>query len=152
MPAMSLTGSWGDPQGVVGLLSSGPGADGGIGSGDRGGVGPGEGPGLDPGRDGGCCDGVYSPGADVSKPIPIYKPEPTYSEEARKAKYQGAVELWIVVDATGNVSDVRVARPLGMGLDEKAVEAVRTWKFKPAYRNRIPVRVRVMVEVVFRLF
>ena len=95
---------------------------------------------------------LLDPGGDVSKPIPIYKPEPAYSEEARKAKYQGAVELWIVVDASGTVSDVRVARPLGMGLDEKAVEAVRTWKFKPAYRNRVPVPIRVMVEVVFRLF
>jgi len=149
---MSQTGPWGDPQGALGLLSSGPGADGGIGSGNRGGVGPGQGPGLGPGQGGGCCDGVYNPGGDVSKPIPIYKPEPAYSEEARKAKYQGAVELWIVVDASGTVSDVRVVRSLGMGLDEKAVEAVRTWKFKPAYRNRVLVPVRVMVEVVFRLF
>ena len=85
-------------------------------------------------------------------PIPIYKPEPPYSEEARKAKYQGTVVLWIVVDAQGNVSDARVVKPLGLGLDEKAVETVHTWKFKPAMRNGAAVPVRVMVEVSFRLF
>jgi TonB family protein len=88
----------------------------------------------------------------VSAPIPIYKPEPTYSEEARKAKYQGTVVLWIVVDAQGNVIDPKVVRPLGLGLDEKALEGVRTWKFKPALRNGVPVPVRVIVEVSFRLF
>jgi TonB family protein len=74
-----------------------------------------------------------------------------YSEVARKAKYQGTVVLWIVVDATGAVMDCRVVKPLGLGLDEKAVETVMTWKFKPAMRNGMPVPVRVMVEVPFRL-
>ncbi len=60
--------------------------------------------------------------------------------------------LWIVVDAQGNVTDERVVKPLGLGLDEKAIEAVKTWKFKPAMRNGAPVPVRVMVEVTFRLF
>ena len=80
--------------------------------------------------------GVYSVGGGVSEPIPIYKPEPAYSEEARKAKYQGTVVLWIVVDAAGAVTDCRVVKPLGLGLDEKAVETVRTWKFKPAHAKR----------------
>jgi TonB family protein len=91
-------------------------------------------------------------GGGVSAPIPIYKPEPAYSEEARKAKYQGTVVLWIVVDAQGNVADCRVVKPLGLGLDEKAVEGVKVWKFKPAMRNGTPVAVRVMMEVSFRLF
>ncbi len=95
--------------------------------------------------------GPYSVGGNVSAPIPIYKPEPPYSKEAREAKYQGTVVLWIVVDAQGNVTDVRVVKPLGLGLDEKAVEAVHTWKFKPAMRNSTPVPVRVTVEISFRL-
>lgn len=86
----------------------------------------------------------------VGGPIAIYKPEPMYSEEARKAKYQGTVVLWIVVDAQGNVGNVRVVKPLGLGLDEKAVETLRTWKFRPATRNGVPVP--VSVEVTFRLF
>ena len=91
-------------------------------------------------------------GNGVSAPIAIYKPEPHYSEEARKAKWQGTVVLWIIVDAQGNVGDVRVARPLGLGLDEKAVDTVKTWKFKPAMHDGKPVAVRVAVEVTFRLF
>jgi TonB family protein len=62
------------------------------------------------------------------------------------------VVLWIIVDVQGNVTDIRVVKPLGLGLDEKAVETVRTWKFKPAMRNSVPVPVRVGVEVTFRLF
>ncbi len=92
-------------------------------------------------------------GGNVTAPIAIYKPEPPYSEEARKAKYQGTVVLWIVVDVQGNVTpDIRVVKPLGLGLDEKAVETVRTWKFQPARRNGAPVPVHVMVEISFRLF
>ncbi len=149
LPEMSMLGPWGDPHGVTGPYSNGPGTNGGIGDGNDGGVGRSKGPSYGPNE--GCC-GVYGVGGGVSAPIPVYKPEPPYSEMARKAKYQGTVDLWIVVDARGNVADVRVARPLGMGLDEKAVATVSTWKFKPAYRNGVAVPVRVMVEVVFRLF
>ena len=150
LPEMNLKGAWGDPNGVTGPYSNGPGMNGGIGGKDGTGVGPDRGPGYNSGPGG--PDGVWSVGKGVSPPIPLYKPEPAYSEEARKSKYQGSVHLWIVVDAQGNVSDVRVAKPLGMGLDEKAVETVRTWKFKPAARNGVRVPVRVMVEVLFRLF
>jgi TonB family protein len=152
LPQMALNMPWGDPQGVLGPPSNGPGTGGGIGSGEGTGIGSGKGPGLGPGEGGGTGGGVYSVGGGVSPPIPIYKPEPAYSEEARKAKYQGTVVLWIVVDAQGNVTDCRVVRPLGLGLDEKATETVRTWKFKPAMRNGVPVAVRVIVEVSFRLF
>jgi len=144
--------NWGDPQGVAGPPSNGPGTGGGIGSGEGTGIGSGTGGGLGPGSGGGVGGGPYSVGGGVSAPIPIYKPEPPYSEEARKAKYQGTVVLMIVVDAQGNVTDCKVVRPLGLGLDEKATETVRTWKFKPALRNNVPVPVRVIVEVSFRLF
>jgi TonB family protein len=152
LPQMSSNMPWGDPNGVVGPASNGPGFGGGIGSGEGGGVGSGKGGGLGPGEGGGFGGGAYSVGGGVSAPIPIYKPEPAYSEEARKAKYQGTVVLWIVVDASGGVTDCRVVKPLGLGLDEKAVETVKTWKFKPALKNSTPVPVRVMVEVSFRLF
>ena len=152
LPQMSSNMPWGDPNGVVGPASNGPGFGGGIGSGEGTGIGSGKGGGLGPGEGGGVGGGVYSVGGGVSEPIPIYKPDPAYSEEARKAKYQGTVVLWIIVDASGAVTDCRVVKPLGLGLDEKAVETVRTWKFKPAMRNGTPVPVRVMVEVSFRLF
>jgi TonB family protein len=143
---------WGDPQGVLGPPSNGPGTGGGIGSGEGTGIGSGKGGGLGPGEGGGYGGGPYSVGGSISAPIPTYQPVPTYSEEARKAKYQGTAVLWIVVDAKGDVTDCRVVKPLGLGLDEKAVETVRTWKFKPAMRNGVPVPVRVIVEVFFRLF
>jgi periplasmic protein TonB len=153
LPQMAANMPWGDPSGALGPPSNGPGFGGGIGSGEGTGIGSGKGGGLGPGEGGGFGGGAYSVGGGVSAPIPIYKPEPAYSEEARKAKYQGTVVLWIVVDAQGGVAaDVRVVKPLGLGLDEKAVEAVRTWKFKPAQKNGTPVPVRVMVEVSFRLF
>ncbi|HMD99039.1 MAG TPA: TonB family protein [Terriglobia bacterium] len=152
LPEMAQNVPWGDPHGVNGPASNGPGTGGGIGSGTGTGIGSGNGGGLGPGEGGGTGGGVYSVGGNVSAPIAIFKPEPPYSEEARKAKWQGTVVLWIIVDAQGNVSDVRVARPLGLGLDEKAVETVKTWKFKPAMRGGSPVAVRVSVEVTFRLF
>ena len=88
----------------------------------------------------------------MSAPKEIYAPSPDYSEAARKAKFQGEVVLSLVVDAQGNPTDIHVVKPLGMGLDEKAVEKVRTWKFIPGKRNGIPVPVRVLLDVTFRLF
>lgn len=154
LPEMAQNAHWGDPNGVLGFASSGPGSRGGIGTGDDGGVGPGRGPGYGPGEGGNTGGGqvVYGVGEGVSAPVPLYKPEPAYSEEARKAKFQGNVTLWIVVNPQGTVTDIRVVRPLGMGLDEKAAEAVRTWRFKPGLRYGVPVAVRVLVEVSFRLF
>ncbi|MEJ2008805.1 MAG: energy transducer TonB [Acidobacteriota bacterium] len=144
---------FGDPlQGVPGPPSAGPGYGGGIGTGQGTGIGSGTGGGLGPGHGGGTGGGAYSVGGNVSAPIPIYKPEPPYSEQARKAKYQGTCVLWIVVDAQGNVTAAQVVKPLGMGLDENALATVKTWKFKPAMRNGAPVPVKVMVEVSFRLF
>lgn len=109
--------------------------------------------GCDPGpSDGGGVGGkIYSVGHGVSAPVPVFRPEPSYSKEARKAKLQGTVVVSIVIDATGTVTDCKVVKPLGMGLDERAVETVKTWKFKPSLQNGLPVAVRVMVEVGFRL-
>ena len=152
LPEMNPNGPWGDPTGVLGPLSSGPGTDGGIGTGSEGGVGPDVGGGYGHGKNAGYGGDTFSAGNGVSAPVPLYKPEPAYSEEARKAKLQGLVSLWIVVDPQGNVGDIRVTKGLGMGLDEKAMEAVRTWKFRPGLRKGVPVPVRVLVEVYFRLF
>jgi len=153
LPAMKLDMPWGDPMGVAGPLSGGPGKNGGIGDGDGPGVGTGKGPGAGPGSDGGCCGGPFQVGiGGVSAPVAIYSPEPAYSEEARKAKFAGIVLLWIVVDAQGMVRNVQIAKHLGMGLDEEAVKTVGTWKFKPAMRQGVAVPVQVEVEVSFRLF
>jgi TonB family protein len=153
LPAMKLDLPFGDPSGVPGPPSQGPGTGGGIGPGIGTGVGPGTGPGFGPGEGGGCCDGVYSPGmGGVTAPIPIYSPEPAYSDEARKAKFGGIALLWIVVDAQGIVQRVWIAKHLPMGLDEEAVKTVSTWKFKPATRQGVAVPVQVQVEVSFRLF
>jgi len=143
----------GDPMArVYGPPSNGTGSHGGIGSGSSGGVGSGVGPGVGPGYGGGIGGGAYRVGGGVSAPRVLYSPDPEYSEEARRAKYQGSVVLWIVVGPDGRVRDVRVQRTLGLGLDEKAIEAVRKWRFEPARKNGQPVAVQVNVEVNFRLY
>jgi len=143
----------GDPlSAVLAAPSNGTGSGGGIGSGEGGGVGPGRGPGVGPGWGGGIGGGPYRVGGGVSAPRVLYSPDPEYSEEARKAKYQGTVVLWVVVGADGRPKDVQISRSLGMGLDEKAVEAVRSWKFEPARKDGQPVAVQINIEVSFRLY
>jgi len=88
----------------------------------------------------------------VIAPRAIYDPEPEYSEEARKVKHEGIVILSLVVDQQGRTRDIRVARSLGMGLDEKAIEAVKKWRFSPGTKDGIAVPVQVNVEVNFRLY
>jgi TonB family protein len=83
-------------------------------------------------------------------PVPIDKPEPNYSAEAREAKINGTVVLAAAIDQDGHVTDVMLIRPLGMGLDENAVETVTTWTFKPAQHNGSPIPARVIIEVTFR--
>jgi len=95
---------------------------------------------------------VFRVGGGVSAPRAIYAPDPQYSDEARKAKYQGTVVLWVVVGPEGRPRDIRVSRSLGMGLVEKAIEAVRQWKFEPALKDGHPVAVQVNIEVDFRLY
>lgn len=137
---------------VIGPPSNGIGAGAGIGEGPGGGIGSGAGAGLGPGLGGGYAGGVFRVGGGVSAPSPIYKPEPEYSPEARQAKLQGTVILSLIVGTDGIARGIRVARSLGMGLDERAIEAVRQWRFDPAKKDGKPVAVAVEVEVSFRLF
>jgi len=143
----------GDPMSrLPSVPSNGTGYGGGIGSGSGGGVGSGEGPGYGPGRGGGVGGGLFHVGGGVSAPKAIYSPDPEYSEEARKAKYQGTCVLWLIVGPDGRPRDIRVARTLGLGLDEKAIEAVKNWRFDPAMKDGKPVAVPINVEVSFRLY
>ena len=142
----------GDPLSKLMTPSNGTGVNGGMGSGSGGGVGPGNGRGLGPGSGANFGGGVFRVGNGVSAPIPIFQPDPDYSDEARKAKYQGTVVLQVVVGADGRVYNPSVARSLGMGLDEKAVERVKEWKFKPATKDGKAVAVSVAVEVSFNLY
>jgi len=152
--AQSNLPNLGDPMSHLpsGPPSNGTGSGGGIGSGNGGGVGSGEGPGVGPGRGGGIGGGVFKVGGGVSAPRAVFTPDPEYSEEARKAKFQGTCVLWLVVGPDGHPRDIRVARTLGLGLDEKAIEAVKQWKFEPAMKDGKPVAVMINVEVSFRLY
>jgi periplasmic protein TonB len=152
-PALSLPQTVpGSPFARIPTPSNGTDSGGGIGTGDRGGVGPGSGPGVGTGRGGGVGGGPYVVGGSVTAPQLIYDPEPEYSEEARKQKYQGTVVLRVIVGEDGRPRDVRIASSLGMGLDEKALEAVRQWRFEPGRMNGRPVAVLVNVQVNFRLY
>jgi periplasmic protein TonB len=142
----------GDPMAKAILPSNGTGSGGGIGSGSGGGVGSGKGPGFGPGEGGGTGGGIFHVGGGVSPPRQIYAPEPEFSEEARKAKYQGVCTLGLIVGTDGRPSNIRVLSSLGMGLDEKAIEAVKMWKFEPAMKDGHPVRVEIAVEVDFHLY
>jgi protein TonB len=143
--------NWGDPLAKLGDPSNGIGSGGGTGSGKGGGVGPGNGGGYGPGEGGGVGGGVFRVGGGVSQPAVIFKVDPEYSEEARKAKYSGTVTLAVIVDADGHARDIHVVKSLGMGLDEKAIEAVNKWKFKPGMKGGQAVNVRATIEVNFRL-
>jgi TonB family protein len=146
------TTQMGDPLSALVAPSNGRGVSSGIGSGTRDGVGEGDGPGAGPGSDGGSGGGAFTAGRGVSAPRAIYSPDPTYSDEARKAKYQGTVGLWAIVGVDGRPRDIVVSSSLGMGLDENAREAVSTWRFEPGTKDGRPVPVWVYVEVNFRLY
>src|SRR5262249_8373091 len=101
----------------------------------------------------GLDEPLYHVTDDGTKPPrAIYTPEPEYSEKARRAKYQGTVILSIVVDRQGDHSRVSWVRPLGMGLDQNAMEGVTRWRFDPATRNGQPVAVKMNIEVSFNLY
>ena len=123
-----------------------------MGRGSGTGIGNGYGNGLGPGYGGGYGGGVRSIGGGVIGPKIIYQPEPEFSEEARKAKFMGVVTVSLIVDATGKPQNVHVTRGVGMGLDEKAMEAVKQYRFKPATENGKPVAVYLNVEVNFEIF
>ncbi len=136
----------------VAFASQGSGSGSGFGSGSGGGLGSGRGNGIGPGEGGGYGGGIYHVGGGVSNPTLIYAPDPEFSDEARRAKYQGVCVVGLIVDATGNPQHVQIVRALGMGLDEKAMEAVRQYKFKPAQFKGKNVAVEVNIEVNFRIY
>ncbi|WP_433964208.1 energy transducer TonB [Tunturiibacter gelidiferens] len=123
-----------------------------MGNGSGTGLGSGNGSGIGPGSGGNTGGGPRRIGGGVSAPVLIFSVEPEFSEEARKAKVAGNVLVNLWVDTNGNPSHVHVIRGVGMGLDEKAMEAVRQYKFKPAMENGRPVLVELNVEVNFQIF
>ncbi len=123
-----------------------------MGNGNGTGLGSGNGSGIGPGSGGNMGGGVRRIGGGVSPPTVLFAPEPEFSEEARKAKVAGNVLVYLQVDTTGHPTHVRVLRGIGLGLDEKAMEAVRQYKFKPAMENGHPVVVEMNVEVNFQIF
>jgi len=95
---------------------------------------------------------VFKVGGGVKPPRAVFQPSPEFNDEARKAKFQGTANLDLVVDAQGAPTDVRIKDPLGCGLDAKAVQTVKTWKFNPAEKDGQPVAVQIMVGVQFHLY
>jgi protein TonB len=135
----------------IALASQGKGGGSGFGSGLGGGIGAGHGVGNGPGSGGGYGGGVMSVGGGVSAPSVIHSVDPEFTPEARTANFQGSVSIQLIVDSQGNPQNVHVVRHLGMGLDEKAIEAVRQYRFKPAMYEGHPVAVQLVIEVEFHL-
>jgi TonB family protein len=131
--------------------SRGTGDRGGVGSGSGRGVGEGSGGGLGAGTGGGTGGGVYQPGAGIDPPTLVREVRPAYTDEARRQRIEGDVILEIVVRSDGSVGSIKVRRSLGGGLDQRAIEAVRQWRFNPARRHGTPVDVAVEVSVDFKL-
>lgn len=131
--------------------SQGPGSGAGVGAGRGTGVGEGQGPGIGPGEGGGTGGGPYRPGSGVDPPRLLREVRADYTDEARRAGVTGEVLLEIVVRRDGSVGEVRVMRGLGSGLDQRAAQAVREWRFSPARLKGTPVDVVVEVSVEFKL-
>lgn len=142
---------WGLPSSNIEFPSSGPGSGGGIGTGKGGGIGPGIGPGSGPGIGGGIGSKVYLPGGGVTAPTLLYKIDPEYTEKARRAKIQGTVLLYAEINKKGKAQNIEIIRGLGLGLDEKSIEAVKKWRFKPGMKDGKPVIVAVTIEINFVL-
>jgi TonB family protein len=155
-PVVSAPAEPRDQSGVLGEQSKpsesqGAGAGGGSGTGSGSGTGEGSGSGIGDGSGGGTGGGPYRPGSGVAAPELVHEVRPDYTEEARRRNLTGEVVLEIVVRSDGRVGTVRVLNGLGAGLDQRAVEAVRQWRFRPARRQGTPVDVMVEVAVEFRL-
>jgi TonB family protein len=135
----------------VAMASQGSGSGSGFGQGLGGGIGTGHGNGVGPGSGGGYGGGLMSVGGGVAAPVVIHSVEPEFTEDARKANFQGSVSIKLIVDTQGNPQDVQLLRHLGMGLDERAIEAVRQYRFKPAMYQGHPVSVQIVVDMDFRL-
>jgi periplasmic protein TonB len=137
---------------VLSVPSNGTGYGSGIGESCCGGVGNGNGRGVGPGDTAGIGGGVFQVGGGVAPPRIKYQTEPEFSEEARKAKHQGTVVVRATVGQDGKIHNPHVVRSLGLGLDEKAIEAVNQWLFEPAIKDGRKVAVYVDIEVNFRLY
>ena len=146
--------NFGDPLAAAVTMSNGPGGGGGIGTGEGGGIGSGSGGGLGPGEGGGTGGGAFRAGVNgVGLPSCFYMPNPPYSEEARKAKYSGTVLVEAIVSLDGKLTNLRVLKSPGLGLDDNTIQTLRTWRCKPAIGpNGRPVPVIVPFEVNFRLY
>jgi protein TonB len=131
--------------------SQGAGTGGGAGTGHGTGNGEGLGSGIGDGSGGGTGGGPYRPGSGIEPPRLLREVKAEYTEEARRRSLSGDVLLEIVVRSDGSVGDVRLLRGLGAGLDQRAVQAVRQWRFDPARRRGAPVDVLVEVAVEFIL-
>jgi protein TonB len=139
-PRVQVAGEIGSPTGREGPKSNGRGDGHSIGDGAGNNVGDGKGDYGIPGHGG------------VSIPRSIFMPDPEYSDAARKARHQGTVTLWVVLNAQGRIEHERVYSSLGMGLDEQALAAVHNWRFEPATKNGQPIPVQMYVDVTFRLY
>src|ERR1035437_9534324 len=113
--------------------------------------GSGRGPRAGPGRDGGIASAQSGFQGSLTDPVLLWKAEPEYSDEARKAKLQGSVIMRVEIDARGQVQNIAVSQGLGLGLDDRAIEAVRQWKFRAGTRNGKPVPTNALIQVTFRL-
>jgi protein TonB len=131
--------------------SHGPGAGGGTGSGRGTGLGEGDGAGIGAGSGGGTGGGPYRPGAGITAPSIMREVKPDYTEEGRRRHVEGDVVVEIVVRRDGTVGSVKLLQGLGAGLDQRAIDAVRQWRFSPAKRYGVPVDVMVEVAMEFKL-
>jgi protein TonB len=122
-----------------------------LGTGNGTGIGSGDGSGIGPGSGVNTGGGPMRIGGGVSKPVITFQPDAEFSEEARKAKFSGNVEVYLWVDESGMPSHIHVVRGVGMGLDEKAIEAVRQYRFKPAMKDGKPVKVDLYIDVNFQI-
>jgi protein TonB len=133
------------------LVSQGMGSGSGFGHGLGGGIGMGQGTGAGPGSGGGYGGGLMSVGGGVSAPQVIHSIQPEFTDEARRANYEGTVSIQLIVDSQGVPQDIRATRHLGMGLDQMAIDAVRQYRFRPAMYQGHPVSVQMVIEVDFHL-
>jgi protein TonB len=148
-PTLPVVGMSQSPQ--IALASQGKGSGSGFGQGLGGGIGSGHGAGAGPGSGGGYGGGLMSVGGGVSAPQLLHSVEPEFTETARQQNFQGSVSIKLIVDSQGNPQDVRLVSHLGMGLDEKAIEAVRQYRFRPAMYQGHPVSVQILIDVDFHL-
>jgi periplasmic protein TonB len=130
---------------------NGPGTGGGTGTGRGTGSGEGNGAGIGEGSTAGIGGGPYRPGSGITPPTLEREVKPIYSEEGRRRGVEGDVVLEVVIRSNGTVGAVRVVKSLGAGLDQRAIDAVRQWRFSPARRFGTPVDVLVEVAVEFKI-